>query len=184
MISLGDVILVGRANKTHGINGELSVSFFDEDVMDSLESGYCLIFLIDGIYVPFFVEDVRPRGAETLLISLEGETTKEEAAVFVGKDVYMRKSDVEDIVSDDEGDGLYAAQLIDYEVYAGDRKIGVITDIDDNPDNPLFVVKAGDNNILIPIVDDFITDIDPDARRIEFDLPEGLLDINAAAAND
>lgn len=183
MISEKDVSVVGKVNKTHGINGELSASFYDEAVMDAIEPGFCLIFCIDGIYVPFFVNEVRPKGSETLLISLDGEDSKEEVAPLVGKEFFVLDSVLADLhVDTDDDSGLYAAQLIGYEVYTADGFIGKITDIDDNTDNPLFIVSdaAGQNIFFIPIVDDFITDIDQDDKRIEVDLPDGLLDINSA----
>ncbi len=179
MIKASEISLVGKVNKTHGINGELSVSFFNEDVMDSVEKDTCLIFDIDGIFVPFFADKVRMRSAETLLITLDGEEERESVASLVGKSVYMLKSDITE--STDEEEGLYAAQLIGYEAVTTDGNIiGIIDDIDDHQDNPLFVIVPGEggSKVYVPIVDDFIVDIDMEQRTIELSLPEGLLEIN------
>ena len=179
MIAAAEISLVGKVNKTHGIKGELSVSFFDEAVMDSVDKDTCLIFDIDGIYVPFFADKVRTRSAETLLITLDGEEERETVSPLVGKNVYMLKSDIPE--SQEEEEGLYAAQLIGYEAVIDDgQKIGVIDDIDDHQDNPLFVIVPvkGGSKVYVPIVDDFIVDIDTEHRRIELSLPDGLLEIN------
>lgn len=179
MITASEISLVGKVNKTHGINGELSVSFFDDAVMDSVDKDTCLIFDIDGIYVPFFADKVRMRSAETLLITLDGEEARESVLSLVGKNVYMLKSDIPD--SADEGEGLYAAQLIGYEAFTTNgQSIGVIDDIDDHQDNPLFVIvpAGGVSKVYVPIVNDFICDIDTEHRRIELSLPDGLLEIN------
>ena len=42
---------------------------------------------------------------------------------------------------------------------------------------PLFVIDSSGNEILIPIHDDFIKELDRKSKRIFLDLPEGLLDI-------
>lgn len=179
MISRADLTVVGKVNKTHGIDGELSVSLFDSLVADAVTPGSCMLFDIDGIFVPFFVGAVRPRGNESLLITLDGETSREAVASFVGKQVYMQREWVEEISDEsDPSDGLYAASLIGFNALNIDGvMIGRIADIDDSSDNPLFIVEneADGKTCLIPIVDDFIEDIGDDS--IVFDLPEGLLDL-------
>ena len=43
--------------------------------------------------------------------------------------------------------------------------------------NPLFVVNVGGREVLVPVADEFISDIDDAARTIVFSLPEGLLEL-------
>ncbi len=179
MIERGDLALVGKVNKTHGIDGELSVSLFDAAVADIIEPDDCLLFDIDGIFVPFFVGSVRPRGSESLLLTLEGESSREAVASFVGKDVYMKRERVEELADDeDSGEGMYAGSLIGFKAMTVDGdEIGVIDDIDDSSDNQLFIITRNDSEkpLLVPIADDFIIEIGDDV--IVFDLPDGLLDL-------
>ena len=44
-------------------------------------------------------------------------------------------------------------------------------------ENPLFRVRIGSREVLIPAVEEFIADIDQERQSIEFDLPEGLLEL-------
>lgn len=44
-------------------------------------------------------------------------------------------------------------------------------------ENPLFRVRVGNREVLIPAVEEFIADIDQQRQSIEFDLPEGLLEL-------
>lgn len=179
MIKASDLTLVGRINKTHGINGELSVSFFEDAVMDILQEDSCVFLNIDGIFVPFFLASVRSRGTESLLLTFDGEESQKDVTAFVGHDVYMANSSLEGIESE-LSDGLYAGEFIGFKAFddKGDE-IGEIVDIDDNPDNPLFVLNAtsGEKIYYIPIVDEFITDISTENNTITFDLPEGLLNL-------
>ena len=39
------------------------------------------------------------------------------------------------------------------------------------------VPAAGGRTVLVPLVDAFVSGIDEDARRIDVDLPDGLLDL-------
>ncbi len=179
MIRRADLTAVGSVNKTHGIDGELSVSVFDAGVAGALAPGDCMLFELDGIFVPFFVASVRPRGNESLLITFDGESSREAVASFVGKEVYMKRERVEEVADDEDPEGgMYAGSLIGFKAIGMDgTELGVIEDIDDSSDNPLFIVGRpnSDKPLLIPIVDDFIVDISDDT--ITFDLPEGLLDL-------
>ena len=66
MIKREDVYKIGVFNKPHGIHGELSFTFTD-DIFDRVEAEY-LICLLDGIFVPFFLEEYRFRSDSTALV--------------------------------------------------------------------------------------------------------------------
>ena len=57
MISLDEIFPIGQINKPHGVNGELSFTF-SSDVFDTEEIPY-LIMEIEGIPVPFFIDEYR-----------------------------------------------------------------------------------------------------------------------------
>ncbi len=182
MIQRSDLALTGRINKTHGIKGELSISFFNEDVADALTENSCLIMDMDGIFTPFFVKTVRPRSAEALLVTFDGYADQKMVSAWIGKDVYIElskmpeQSDCDE--ADENGDGLYASQLVGYVALdENDRRIGEIVDIDDSTDNVLFVIQEHDKTVLVPIVDEFIASIDPESATIRLDLPDGMLQL-------
>lgn len=180
MIRRSDLALIGRINKTHGIKGELSISFFDEGVADALAENSCLIMDMDGIFTPFYVKGVRPRSAEALLVTFDGYESQETVAPWVGKDVYAErdKMPAQAESDDNDDDGLYAGQLIGYHALdSQDQHIGEIVDIDDATENVLFVIEGEDKTYYVPVVDEFITEIDTEHSIIRFDLPEGMLQI-------
>jgi len=178
MIKPSDCEFVGRVNKVHGLDGELSISFFSDALIDAIEPGSCLIFDIDGIHTPFFVRSVRPRGAKALLVAFD-DVDKSQAQAFVGKSVYtISATDGEDDV--DDADGIYAGQIVGYRAIDADqgREIGRITDIDDATDNVLFIIERPDGGeCRIPAAEDFITGISKADKSISFSLPAGLLDL-------
>ena len=70
MIRREELILVGHYNKPHGVAGEISATIdVDCDVLQELS---CLVSDMDGIYVPFFVNDCRVKNADTVLLSIDG----------------------------------------------------------------------------------------------------------------
>lgn len=70
-------------------------------------------------------------------------------------------------------------QLIGYMAYDVTLgELGEITGILDIAKNPLFEIKSGEAEFLIPITDDFIQGMDDKKREILFDLPEGLIELD------
>ena len=59
MIKQEEVYKIGRLGKSHGVKGEVSFQF-DDDIFDRVDADY-LVLDIDGILVPFFMEEYRFR---------------------------------------------------------------------------------------------------------------------------
>ncbi len=172
MISRNETKVIGSILKTHGINGEVVVNL-DYDI--NIEDLTCLILDIDGILVPFFADSVRKRSADSLLIKFDGIDNENQAAEIVNHDIYALISELD---IDDNDEGFYVSDLIGYEAFNGKTYIGRIDNFDDSTENALFIVKNNAGDIFyIPVTDEFITAIDEEKKIIEFDLPEGILDL-------
>ena len=91
MITREELIAIGHYNKPHGVVGEISATV-DVDV-DVLRALSCLVSDIDGIYVPFFVNGLRPKTADTVLLTIDGITSEQEAARLVNHDIFALKRD-------------------------------------------------------------------------------------------
>ena len=87
MIKKEEVYKIGLFNKPHGIHGELQFTFTD-DIFDRVDCDY-LICLLDGIFVPFFIEEYRFRSDSTALVKLEGVDSAERARMFTNIEVYF-----------------------------------------------------------------------------------------------
>lgn len=169
MIRKEDVFKIGRLGKSHGVKGDISFPF-DDDVFDSVEADY-LILDIDGILVPFFIEEYRFRNDTTAIIKFEGVDSQERARELTGCYVYFPRE-----LADSAEDGLSWSAIVGFyilEVKSG-KVIGRIASIDDSTLNILFCLEDGR---LIPATDDLITAIDQQARTITMHIPEGLLEL-------
>ena len=56
--------------------------------------------------------------------------------------------------------------------------MGLVEDVEGTPTGSRLVVAAEGGEVLIPLVSQICTTIDPAAKRIVVDPPEGLLDLN------
>jgi 16S rRNA processing protein RimM len=172
MISLDEIFPIGQINKPHGVNGELSFTF-SSDVFDTEEIPY-LIMEIEGIPVPFFIEEYRFKTNSTGLIKFQDISSEEAARELNGLTIYVLKKYL-DKVENEEIELAYFAGFTLIDVHAGE--IGVISEVDETTENTLFVIPKGDDELLIPVGEDYICDIDYDKKIITVDLPEGLLDL-------
>lgn len=170
MIRKEEVYKIGIFNKPHGIHGEISFTFTD-DIFDRVEAEY-LICLLDGILVPFFLEEYRFRSDTTALIKLEGVDTTERARMFTNIEVYFPSKHVEDSEPGELSWDFFVGFRME-DVHHG--KLGEVTEVDTSTINTLFVVDYQGEEILIPAQEDFIVEIDQKYKVITVDLPEGLL---------
>lgn len=182
MIKDSELVLVGRINKPHGISGELSVT---PEIDLDFSTLCCVVVKIDNINVPFFVESERPKSVENVLLTIDGISDEKEAAALANHDLYALASEVADIAGDSVGDdgdpeGFYAGDLVGFAVVdATGALLGTIDGVDDSTDNVLFeIARPGGGTLLVPVADDFISDIDTGAKLVVMDLPQGLLDLN------
>lgn len=170
MIKQDDVYKIGRIGKPHGIKGELTM-MVEDDVFDRVEGEY-LILLIDGILVPFFIEDYRFRSEQSALVKFCDIDTQERASELTGCDVFFPRS----LSDSDDTDTLTWQEAIGYQVADDNsgKTLGTISYIDTSTANTLIEL---DNGMLIPSAYEIIKDINTEQRLITMSLPEGLMEI-------
>lgn len=175
MITKDEIIEIGKFQKTHALKGELN-ALLDVDE-DYAADGHPLIVEMDGIFVPFYAESVRPKGAESCLVKLKDVDSQEVAQQFVNKPVYALRSELVnyyDVPEDEIVADFVGFKIVDRHL----GEVGTVTDIDDTTANVLFVVERPDGGtVLIPVADEFIEGIDTDAKLIHTSLPDGLIEM-------
>jgi 16S rRNA processing protein RimM len=169
MIRQEEVYKIGRLGKAHGVKGEVSFQF-DDDIFDRVDADY-LVLDIDGILVPFFMEEYRFRNDSVCLVKFCDIDTQQRAQELTGCDVYFPRT-----LAEEADDVPSLASLVGFEIVdaSNGKAIGNIAAIDDSTINLLFELEDG---ALIPASDELIEDIDAEHRTITMNIPKGLLDI-------
>ncbi len=179
MILRNELVEIGRYNKPHGVCGELSATL---DCDGGVIKGFsCLVSQIDGIFVPFFVESVRPKSNEVTLLKIEGISNETEAQLLVNKLIFVKKHEFEQISDEYSDDAMPIDYFIGFKVYDRDAAVGEIVDVNDETENCLFVVECKSDDkprqVLVPATEDLIIDINVDDKTITMDIPAGLIDL-------
>ena len=173
MIKNEEVYKIGIFNKPHGIHGELQFTFTD-DIFDRADCDY-LVCQLDGIFVPFFIEEYRFRSDSTALVKLEGVDTAERARMFTNVDVYFPVEHVDEAEAGELSWNFFIGFRME-DVHHG--LLGEVVDVDTTTVNTLFVVKQEGEELLVPAQEEFILGIDQEKKLITVELPEGLLDLD------
>lgn len=170
MIKKEEVYRIGRLGKAHGVKGEISF-MFDDDVFDRVDADY-LVLDVDGILVPFFMEEYRFRSDSTAIVKFEDVDSQEQARELTNCDVYFPRQ----LADTDDEEELRWSFFVGFDVVEAttDAVVGRIASIDDSTVNVLFELEDGR---LVPAVDELITDIDKEKKQIKMSLPEGLLSL-------
>ena len=153
-------IEAGEIVTTHGVRGEIKVLPWLDSPEDLLDFERVRIDSKD-----YEVQHCRVQKTCNLL-KLAGVDTVEQAQALRGKTVYLYRSDIDDEV-------IFAAELLDMDVYANGELIGKITDVLDYPGNKVYVVR-GDHEYMIPAVNQFIISTDMGANAMHVQLIEGM----------
>ena len=158
MITPDDVFQIGRLGRPHGVKGEITFQISD-DVFDRVDAEYLLLEL-DGILVPFFMEEYRFKSDETVLMKFCDIDTQEQARSLTGAKVYFPRE-----LSDSDEAGFGWSEIVGFKLI--DSTINTLFDI---------TTPAGDS-LLVPAHEELIEKVDAEARAIWTRLPEGIMDI-------
>lgn len=176
MIARDSLTEVGTLFKPHGIKGELNAELDEGLGPDDLR---CIVLDIDGIFTPFFLEGFRPKGADRWLLKIDGIDTERQAAEVVNHQVYALTDELPEEWRGGDGDGVHLFDLVGYTLFDGESAIGEIAGIDDSTANVLLIVRASDGRtVYVPFAEEFLTEIDTDARRLVMDVPRGIINLN------
>lgn len=171
------LLLVGRVFRPHGVRGEVKV-IPETDDPERLEG-------IETLFIGSSPEAAEPVGVEivrfqhvrqgiTVIVKLVGVDSREEAVALRDQSVYAREEDLPPL---DEGE-FFLHELIGLAVFAEDGgAIGTVDDVLSTPAHDTIVVRRDEGqDVLIPLVDEFVADIDLDEERIVIRPIEGLLE--------
>lgn len=173
MIKREEVYKIGVLGKPHGVKGEILFRFTD-DVFDQCDADY-LVLDMEGILVPFFMEEYRFRSDEVALMKFCDIDTEERARELTGTEVYFPRA-----IAEESKDELSWAQIIGFKLLNSKtgKVLGEIVSVDDSTINLLFEIKTETGSErLIPANENLIKGIDKAQRTIEVEIPDGLLEL-------
>lgn len=167
-------VVIARIVKARGIRGEVACQVETDfpERFESLEG--VTVEMPDGGILELTVEDYWFHQGRVVL-KFEGLDTRNETEKLVGGKLVIPESDAMAL----EDDEFYEYQIVGAEVVtvAGER-LGRVTRLLRTGGTDVLVVEGEDGRErMIPFADDICPEVDPEAKRITVNPPEGLLEL-------
>jgi 16S rRNA processing protein RimM len=162
-----DWISFGRLARTHGLKGEVKFFPNDPEEIDSLRGQIVRlketevkVQSIRGANVPF-------------IIKLEGVDDIDSAKLLTGTEVFAKREYLEPL---SEGE-YYRFEIEGLEVFDEEgQPYGVIEEIIPTGSNDIYVVRNGDQEWMLPMIDTVVKSIDLEQKKLIFHRIEGLIE--------
>ena len=154
------MLQIAKILKSHGTDGGLLLGVRDIEV-EQIDLQEPVFIEFDGLPVPFFIQDIQQRGTSKAVVHLNDITTLADAEEVVGRAVYIEGEWEEEDETDFTGWTL---------LNRGER-VGTVTGMEPIPGNLCLYV----GETLVPLHEDLILSVDPAAKILDLDLPDGLL---------
>jgi 16S rRNA processing protein RimM len=166
-------ILIGRIAGAVGIKGEIRLFHYSGE-RERIEGIEELYLLVGGKLEKRKILSMRYKGRIPIL-ELSGVSDRNTAEALLNTEVYIEKEALNPL----EEDSIYVEELTGMSVIdLSGNKIGTVAGILDNPAHDILKINRSESGfveILLPMIDVFIRDIDRVSGTITVTPPEGLI---------
>ncbi|WP_295229461.1 ribosome maturation factor RimM [uncultured Chryseobacterium sp.] len=167
-----DCYLLGKITRRHGLAGNVILKL-DTDQPELYTKLDSVFVEINGLLVPFFIAKTAWSKSDSLNIVFKNST---EALVdqSLGKNVYLPLSTLPKLT----GKQFYYHEIIGYSILdENGNDCGVIRSVNDQTAQTYFVTNLDGKEVVIPMIKDWIIEVNREERFIKMQLPEGLIDV-------
>ncbi|MEZ4876335.1 MAG: ribosome maturation factor RimM [Flavobacterium sp.] len=164
---------LGKIAKKFSFKGEVLL-YLDTDEPELYENLESVLVEMNKNLIPFFIENSSLHKNDFLRVKFEEVDSEEEADSILGCEIYLPLTMLPKL----EGNKFYFHEVIGFKIE--DKRLGIvgeIVSINDTTAQPLFEVLNNGVEILIPMIDHFLLEIDRKNNKVVMDLPEGLIEM-------
>ena len=169
-----DCFYLGKIVSKYSFKGEV-LAKLDADEPELYEKMESVFVRLSGDnLVPFFIDKCRLHKSSLLRIDFEEVKSEADADAIMGAELYLPLSFLPEL----KGTQFYFHEVIGFTMKdAVHGNIGTVTGVNDTTSQALFEVQKGDKQLLIPITDEIITEVDRKNKTIYVNTPEGLVEL-------
>ncbi|MEN8764466.1 MAG: ribosome maturation factor RimM [Wenyingzhuangia sp.] len=168
-----DCFYLGKIVRKHSFRGEVVIKLDTDEpqLYKDMES----VFVEQGKdLIPFFIEERLLQKGNQLRVRFETIDSEQDADAIMNSGIYLPLSFLPKLT----GNKFYFHEIINFKavdtVYG---EVGVVKGINDTTAQPLFVIMKDGQEILIPMIDEFIKEIDRKGKRVVLCTPPGLIEM-------
>jgi 16S rRNA processing protein RimM len=166
-------ILLGKITKISGFEGAVTVRT-NRDFSGKIPETGSVFLEIDGREVPFFLDYIEHFADGSVRMKFEDYDSYEKVKEFTGCNVLLSSSGTA------TGNEAAHQDLPGFRIINENGSyVGLITGLIKNPGQ--FILRVTDDEgkeILLPLHEDLIVEIDPELKQITLTIPDGLIGLN------
>lgn len=165
-----EYLRIGIITKPHGVRGEVKVIATTDDLA-RFQTVPKVFLTVGSLRVETKIESVKYQ-SDRVILKFSAIQSMEEAERYRDGEIWIDRADSP---APKEGE-YFISDLIGISVYRADESLlGIVTDIEENPANPILCIKLSSGKILrAPFVRAFLLSVDIGAKKMTMDLPDGL----------
>lgn len=123
-------------------------------------------------FLPYFVESGRIKNEQETYLKVETINSREDARKLIQKDIWMTTEDFEKYAGKSS-----PISFLGYHVIHNNEDLGEINEVIEQPHQLLCSISLQGKEVLIPLHEETLKQVDNKAKKIFVALPDGLLDI-------
>lgn len=164
---------LGYIERSHGVDGAF-VAVFDVDQPQRYAKIDALFVERGAQLVPYLVRRVSAGKGNTFVIWAEGVNSEAQAQSLKGSVLYLPETVLPALTSHQ----FYFHELVGCQVEDAQLgKLGTVTEIFSLPNQTLMAMNWQGSEVLIPVHDDIVKQLDRENKLVKTNLPEGLLEV-------
>ncbi|MBE2247112.1 MAG: 16S rRNA processing protein RimM [Candidatus Competibacteraceae bacterium] len=173
MIAREDTFYVGYIKRPHGQSGEVEM-VLDVDNLSAYLKKKTFLLDINKQLVPFEASFIRSKGND-LIVKFLNVSSAAQSHLITGSSVYLPLSELPPLKGKKK---FYFHEIIGFSVIDRQKgELGKVKEVMDHLKQPVMVIISGTHEILIPIIDEFLVEVNREKKEVWVEAPEGLLDI-------
>ena len=163
---------LGKITKTHGLKGEV-VLWLDVDFPEDYEDLESILLEERGELVPYFMGSYRLSGNRAI-VKFEDIDTFEKAELMINLQAFLPLEDLPEL----DKNQFYYHEIIDYKVVDKNLgELGTVQTVHSMQAQDLLVMDYKGKEVLIPVISEIVLNADKEAKVLNVNLPDGLLEV-------
>lgn len=169
---MASYLKLGKIVSAHGLKGEVVLEHYlgKSSSLKNLEALY--VEEKKGNLLPYFIQSAKKKTATEVLIQIEGIEVREKAQKLVTKIVWIPEEEFQRLASKSA-----PASLLGFTIIENNIALGEVIEVIEQPQQLVCKIIIQNKEVLIPLNEDTLIDIDNASQQVQVRLPEGLLAI-------
>ncbi|WP_455045033.1 ribosome maturation factor RimM [Leptotrichia trevisanii] len=165
-----NLVNIGTIVGTHHLRGSVKINSIFENI-ELIENERVLLEKNNKKKL-LVVKNVKRLNDKKAILNFEGIDNIDAAKELNGYKIKIRR----DLLPERNEDDFYIKDLFGIEVFSGNEKIGEIIDVMETAAHNILIIEdiETEKEIMVPLIDEFVTKIDFPNNRIEVSLIDGM----------